>query len=440
MTAATTRTLTISDLGRVEGHGGIFIKVVGNEVRDVNLEVHEGSRFYEALLRGKHFLSVQGIITRVCAICSGSHTVAALNAIEDALGIEQSERVHRLRGLLILGASIESHALHVFALALPDYFEADSVITLAEKEPETVAFALKLKQLGNRIQQLIGGRAVHPINTLVGGFGKLPSHRELEGLRDEARSFIEPLMQFVEVARKVEIPKYAAQPTTYMALRPYEDGYRFRGDSICISNGEEYPVSSYRDVVREFTVEHSHAKHSTMPSGASYMVGALARLKLWGHLMKGQGRQALELLFPGGVPDNILLNNWAQVVELVHCLERCVAICDQLLGLPEAEQELAKYEPRAGRGISATEVPRGTLFHEYELDDEGRVVSANVVTPTSQNLANVETDMRGAAQKLLQTSVPPDDASLRKSLAMVTRAYDPCISCSVHLVRLPADT
>ena len=400
MSTTTTRTLSVSNLGRVEGHGGIFVKVVGNEVREVNLEVHEGSRFYEALLRGKHFMSVQGIITRVCAICSGSHTAAALYALEDALGIQAPERVHALRGMLILGATVESHALHVFALALPDFFGADSVIGLADKHPDTVTFALKLKQLGNRVQQLVGGRAVHPINTLVGGFGKLPAHRELESLRDDLRSFIDPLMRFIEVAMTLEVPTYAAQPTTYMALRPYVDAYGFRGRSICVSNGEEHPLLAYRDVVREFSVEHSHAKHSTMPSGNSYMVGALARLKLWSDLMKGRGREAFEMLFPCGVSDNVLLNNWAQLVELVHCLEACAAACDDLLSMPEVEHELVEVQARAGRGISAIEVPRGSLFHEYELDDQGIVVAANVVTPTSQNLANVERDMRGRAAEL----------------------------------------
>ena len=177
---ATGRTITIPHLGRVEGHGGIFVKIVGDRVQDVNMDIHEGSRYYEALLKGRHFLDVQGIITRVCAICSANHTVAALMALERAMGIEESERIRRLRGLLLLGAAIESHALHVFALALPDYLGYDSVIAMAERYPEQVTFALRLKQLGNRIQSLIGGRAVHPINTLVGGFGKLPSPRDLE--------------------------------------------------------------------------------------------------------------------------------------------------------------------------------------------------------------------------------------------------------------------
>jgi sulfhydrogenase subunit alpha len=432
------RTVTIPHLGRVEGHGGISVKIVGDVVHEVDMDIFEGSRYYEALLKGKHFLEVQGIITRVCAICSANHTVAALTALENALGIEQSERVHHLRGLLLLGAAIESHALHVFALALPDFLGFDSVITMAAAYPKEVAFALKLKQLGNRIQEMVGGRAVHPINTLVGGFGRVPDAARLQQMRAELTAMMEPLEGFVGLAASLEIPTWAAQPTVYVALRPYEEAYRFRGNTLRTSRGEEYPVEAYREVVHEFTVDHSHAKHSALASGETYMVGSLARLKLWGHLLEGRAKQAFQRLFPRGVEDNIILNNWAQLVELVYALERSVEVCDILLGMPQVDREMVEYEVRAGRGVGAVEVPRGTLFHEYELDAEGRVVSANVITPTAQNLANVERDMRRAVENLIEENSKVEDAKLKLSLEMVARAYDPCISCSVHVVRDPA--
>jgi len=224
----TTRTISIPHLGRVEGHGGIFVKVVDQAVAEVNMDIHEGSRYYEALLVGKHFLEVQGIITRVCAICSANHTVTALQALESALGIPQSPRVHCLRGLMLRGAAIESHALHVFALALPDFLGFDSVISMASKYPGEVAAALRLKQLGNKVQTLIGGRAVHPINTLVGGFGKVPAHRDLERLRDELAAGIDVAMGFVRLAATIPVPDFAARPTVFVALRPYDGRYRFR--------------------------------------------------------------------------------------------------------------------------------------------------------------------------------------------------------------------
>jgi sulfhydrogenase subunit alpha len=437
--ASSSRSIVIPHLGRIEGHGGIFVKIVGDTVHEVNMDIFEGSRYYEALLVGKHYLEVQGIITRVCAICSASHTVAALTALEKALGITQSLRVHRLRGLLLLGATIESHALHVFALALPDFLGFDSVISMASKYPQEVVFALKVKQLGNRIQELIGGRAVHPINTLVGGFGKLPSHSALKQLRDELAGILEPLVGLVDFAAQIPVPTWAAQPTVYVALRPYEPGFRFRGISICTSRGEEFPIESYKEVVKEFTVEHSHAKYSALASGETYMVGSLARLKLWGHLLEGRAKEAYERLFPGGVTDNILLNNWAQFVELIHCVQRSIEHCDDLLTMPVAEREMVEYEVHAGRGVGAIEVPRGTLFHEYELDDEGKVVSANVITPTAQNLANTERDLRAAVEKLIAEDRASNDAGLKLKLEMVARAYDPCISCSVHVTRLTGE-
>jgi sulfhydrogenase subunit alpha len=439
------RTVTVSHLGRVEGHGGISVKIVGQVVQDVNMDIYEGSRYYEALLKGKHYSEVQGIITRVCAICSASHTVAALTALERALGIEEAQRarpefaealyrIFMLRGLLVLGATVESHALHVFALALPDFLGKDSVIAMAGDYPKEVAFALRLKQLGNRIQELIGGRAIHPINTLVGGFGKLPSQEAIRTVRDELRAVLDPLMGMVDLCATLPVPDWATQPAVYVALRPYEDAFRFRGNVLCTSRGEEYPVERYRELVREFTVEHSHAKHSALATGETYMVGSLARLKLWGSQLTGRAEEAFEKLFPKGLPDNVLFNTWAQLVELVYCVERGAEVCDVLLGLPPAETAMIEYEVRAGRGVGALEVPRGTLFHEYELDDKGYVVSANVITPTAQNLANVERDLRQAVERMLEAEKDIPEPRLKTGLEMVARAYDPCISCSVHVV------
>jgi len=328
---------------------------------------------------------------------------------------------------------VESHALHVFALALPDFLGYDSVISMAEKYPNEVAFALKLKQVGNRIQELIGGRPVHPINTLVGGFGKLPSAADLKCVRDSLSEALDPLIGFVDLVAGLEVPDWAAGPTVYVALRPYEDAYRFRGDTICTSRGESYPATEYKNVVREFTVEHSHAKHAALASGETYMVGSLARLALWGDFLDGRAREAFEQLFPKGVVDNAILNTWAQLVELIHCVERGIEVCDLLLEMPQTEREMVAYDVHPGTGIAALEVPRGTLFHEYELDESGRVVAANVITPTAQNLANVERDMRQAAIRMMSSK--KTEAELKLGLEMVARAYDPCISCSVHVVR-----
>ncbi len=428
------RTITIPHVGRVEGHGGINVTLSGNTVSAVEMDIHEGSRYYEALLVGKSFLEVQGIITRVCAICSADHTVASLEALEDALDVKVSDRTRLLRGLMLRGAAVESHALHVFALALPDFLGYGSVMEMAGALPTEVASALRLKQLGNRIQTLVGGRAVHPVNALVGGFGSLPAHRDLDRLRQELAVGLESTLELVDLAKSIAVPTWGTGERIYVALGPSGTDYGFRGSSICTSRGEEFPVAEYRRTTREFTVEHSHAKHAALESGETYMVGSLARLQLWADRLDGHARQTFETLFPDGPSDNILLNTWAQLVEIVHALESASAICDSLLGMDEAARENAEYPIRAGIGIAAVEVPRGTLFHEFELDDDGTVVTANVVTPTAQNLANIELDLRQAALRTLDAGVGDDELKLQ--LEMVVRAYDPCISCSVHVTRI----
>ena len=430
-----TRTITVPHLGRVEGHGAIRVALAASGVTDVNMDIHEGSRYYEKLLVGKHFRDVQGIITRVCAICSADHTVVALAAIENALGIRESRRTAVLRELLLHGAAIESHALHVFALSLPDFLGFESVMAMADRFPDEVAFALRLKQLGNHAQSVVGGRAVHPINALVGGFGKLPPHRAIEALRRDLEGVVDPLMHAVGWVASIEVPDWAVRGSLFVALRPSGDKFGFRGDLICTSGGSEFPVEGYREALREFSVEHSHARHAALESGDTYMVGSLARIALWGDRLRGRASHALGELLPDGVVDNVLLNTRAQLVETVYSVESAIESCEILLGFDEAETEQQEVEGRAGRGVAAVEAPRGTLIHEYELDDDGRVTAANVVTPTAQNLANLERDLRNSGDRLLRDAGAPD-AVLKRGFEMIARAYDPCISCSVHLVRV----
>ncbi len=429
------RTVTIPHLGRVEGHGGIHVSLAGDSVNEVNMDIHEGSRYYEKLLVGKDFRDVQGIITRVCAICSADHTVVALSALEKALGIGESERTSVLRGLLLHGAAIESHALHVFALALPDFLGFDSVMAMAQQFPGEVTFALRLKQLGNQIQSVVGGRAVHPINALVGGFGKLPPHRAIESLRRDLEEVVDPLMDAVGLLASIDVPEWAARETVYVALRPPGDDFGYRGDSIRTSGGVEFPVEEYGEALREFSVEHSRARHAALESGETYMVGSLARLALWGDRLRGRAARAFGELIPGGAVNNVLLNTRAQLVETVHSVESAIETCGLLLGFDEVETEQQEVEGRAGRGVAAIEAPRGTLIHEYELGADGRVTAANVVTPTAQNLANLERDLRSSGNRLLNDTGTPE-VELKRSFEMIARAYDPCISCSVHVARI----
>lgn len=284
----------------------------------------------------------------------------------------------------------------------------------------------------------MGGRPVHPINTLIGGFGRLPRPRELVKLREDLAATVDPLLEFVDLLAGLSLPDLPATPTTFVALCPVDHPYGFRGDELVTSGGTTHCVADYRDVVHEYPVEHSHAKHSRLDGDTPFTVGALARLALWADRLHGHAREAYARLFPQGATDDILRNNHAQVVETVHCLERAMGLIDELVELGPDEAEIPPHETRAGRGIAAIEAPRGTLFHEYVLDEHGVVRTANVVTPTSQNLASIEGALRATAVDAAGRGAT--DAVLRSLLEIVVRAYDPCISCSVHVLQLGPTT
>jgi len=427
-----TRTITIDHLARVEGHGGITVVLDGDQIRGLEFDVFEGIRLFEGLVRGRSMEDVTGIVSRICAICSHGHSITSLQALENALGVTVTPQTRRLRDLAYHGSNIESHALHLFCLALPDLLGHPSVVSLAGVMPDAVRMALRLKKLGNTIQEVIGGRAVHPVNYVIGGLGKVPSTDELLVLKKELTAGLADCEQAMAVLATVKVPEFVREPIRCAALLPDDEAFFF-GNTIGITDGPvtRIPVHDYRSVTNEHCIAHSHAKHSAHDN-RSYMVGALARLTLNGSRIDGLARQAWEQLRLVLPAVNIVMNNIAQAVELIYSVEQSLKIVNGLLADGIREEAPASYRPHACSGTAATEVPRGTLYYSYELDEQGRVVSADVITPTAQNLSNVQDQMRAVVTQTAGVS----DSLLKQWLQIVARAYDPCISCSVHIMRI----
>jgi len=421
--------IDIPHLGRVEGHGGIHVEISGGEISKVDMAIYEGSRYYEVLVVGKHFTEVPPIVSRVCAICSADHTLASQMAVEDAMGIKISPRTRLLRGLLLHGSMVESHALHVFALALPDLLGYPSLLAMVNDYPEEATIGLKLKKLGNTMQEMIGGRAIHPVNAVVGGFGKAPSKHELEHLAREIRTGLDNVLKLTDLIANLDLPDYSDESNIYAALRTREDRYSYIGKEIHTSTGERKPVRQFREICHERVVSHSTAKQS-LYSDRPFMTGSLARVDINGYLLEGKAREVQERLLPDLPSSNDLHNNVAQFIEIVHSLERALYLVNQLIDSPQAEEEPVRETLRSGAGVGALEAPRGTLYHYYEIDEQGIVTGADIITPTAQNLANIEKDFRTAVTRQLNG----DPAKLEHQLEVIARAYDPCISCAVHLV------
>jgi len=427
------KTVAIEHLARVEGHGGITVELEGNTVGNVHFDVFEGARLLEPLVRGKRYDEVAPILSRICAICSVAHSLTSLKATENAFGIAISRQTEMLRDLLYLGENIESHSLHLFLLALPDYLNCASAIALAAARPDAVLLGLRLKKLGNRIQEVIGGRAIHPVNAVPGGFGRVPATEQLIELRDALSEGIKDSNAVIDLMAALPDTDFCHCNTAFAALDSAGGGSYYGGEEvIAATNGDRAIVraADYRTLAHEQSVPHSHAKHSTF-RGKPFMVGSLARLTINPHRITGRLALAAERLGLHLPADNPMDNNKAQALELIDDLARALAIVERLLREGIEDERPPAVQPRAATGTAITEAPRGLLIHSYTYDAEGRTTSADVITPTALNAASMEMHFRQAVEQCAER----DDTALRRRLEMIARAYDPCISCSVHLVR-----
>jgi sulfhydrogenase subunit alpha len=428
------RSIRVAHLARVEGHGGITVVLDGERVESIRFDVFEGIRLIEGLIGGRSWQDVSQIVSRICSICSVAHSLTSIRATEKAFGVKTSRQTELLRDLLWRGENIESHALHLFLLAAPDYLGYPSGPAMAADHPEAVAVGLRLKKLGNRIMEVVGGRAIHPVNAIPGGFGRVPSNAELAALRRSLAEAAPDVEATIDLVRGLPPMKPLAADTIYAALRQNE-GYRYDvGDEVVVVRGSErltVPVEELREMAPERAVTHSHAKH-TLLDGRPFMVGALARLTVNHDRLPARAAAVVEALgirLPSKEP---LDNNKAQAVELALDVDMALDLVDELLDVGVKPEPPSDVEPRAGTGTVITEAPRGMLLHSYTYNEDGRIATADVITPTAFNAASVQDHFRAAVKR----DGVADEGRLKHTLEMIARAYDPCISCSVHLVRM----
>ncbi|MGQ9631376.1 MAG: Ni/Fe hydrogenase subunit alpha [bacterium] len=413
---------------RVEGHGNIILNVRNGKIKELRFEIPESPRFFESMLRGRKYYEAPHITSRICGICSIGHTTASLRAAEGAVGIKPSEQTVLLRKLLLHGENMQSHILHVYFLAAPDFLGVGSVFPLVATHRDVVERALRLKKLANDLCDFVGGRTTHPITTTINGFTRLPDPKGLREMQKRLRDSIPDLEATVELFKTFDIPDFTRE-TEYISLKR-DDEYAFYDGDIASTDGKRVPESRYREMTNEFVVPHSTAKH-TKASRESFMVGALARFNNNSELLSPLAKKAASELGLKAPCYNPFMNNVAQLVEVVHSVEDSIRLIDEILdrGLKE-EDRSARI--RAGECAAAVEVPRGILYHHYEVNDDGTIVNANCIIPTNQNMNNIEHDMMELVPWLMERDKSQKEIQL--GLEMLVRAYDPCISCSVHLI------
>jgi len=287
--------IKVDHLARVEGHGGITVTVDGNNISQLEFNIFEGARLFEGFMVGRSYEDISQISSRICAICSVGHALTALQAIENAFGVEVSHRTQLLRDLQVQGENIESHALHLFLLALPDFLGYPSAIALAADNPEAVKLGLRLKKLGNTIQEVVGGRAVHQVNAVVGGYGKVPSVDDLIELGSALEEGRNDSKKMIDLLATIDGPDFSEALTVYAALESDSPNFSLFGDRISLSTGEVLRIADYCELTNERPMPHSHAKHSYFKE-RPFMVGALARLAVNGSKLTGAAWEAMERL------------------------------------------------------------------------------------------------------------------------------------------------
>ena len=430
MTDDTSRTIKVEALARVEGEGAMHVEIRDGALVGVELQIYEPPRFFEAFLRGRRHTEPPDITARICGICPVAYQMSACEAIEDACGVVVDGPLRDLRRLLYCGEWIESHTLHVYMLHAPDFLGYHGAIEMAADHRERVEQGLALKKVGNQIVEVLGGRAIHPLNVRVGGFYRVPTRRELQPVLDGLLRVREIAEETVRWVGAFDMPELTYDHELVALSRP--DEYAVVGGNVVSSSGLDIPVSSFLDEFAEQHVARSNALHAYRSDGTRYLVGPMARFVLGYDRLAESARSAAVEVGLGPEDRNPFRSIVVRAVEVLHAV-------DEAIGLIEAheppDRPAMPVEPRAGVGHGVSEAPRGLLYHRYELDDEGLITDAVIVPPTSQNQPSIEADLF----RLVEQNLDLDDDALRHVCEQSIRNHDPCISCATHFLDLTVD-
>ncbi|PIU19781.1 MAG: Ni/Fe hydrogenase subunit alpha [Elusimicrobia bacterium CG08_land_8_20_14_0_20_59_10] len=419
---------------RVEGHGNIIVNVKNSKIEKCEFHVVETPRLFEGMLRGRSIFEAQHITSRICGICSCGHSLASIQAAEDALGVQPTAQTIALRKLLLHYEFLDSHILHSYLLVAPDLLGVPSFIPLISSHNTVVRQILRLKKAVNDCCDILAGRHTHPITAIVGGWTKLPSRKDLDTQIKVLEGMADDLGRILALTKTLKFPDFTRE-TEFVALVSDDAEYPMLMGDIGSTDGKRVNKKEYRQSTNEFVDPRSSAKFSKW-SRESVFVGALARFNLNAGKLHPKAKALARELGLKPVCHNPFMNTVAQVIEIVHCYHCALEILKDFKknGVDYGQQltvgvnEKGAVPVRAGNGVGSVEAPRGILHHNYDVDKDGMIKQANCIIPTNQNINNIEYDFT----RILPEIITESKDAIRLKLEMLVRAYDPCISCSAH--------
>jgi coenzyme F420-reducing hydrogenase alpha subunit len=416
--------INVDQISKTEGHADLEVKVRAGKVQDVKLKISENKRFYTQAIRNRHFVSVPQFVSRICGTCSIAHLTCSTEAVEKCLGITPSHQTELLRNLAVYGMMIRDHAMHLYFFCLPDIFKVDSVFEFDKSKDQLVKQAFAVKGAGNNLSKVVAGRAIHATYERIGSFSHIPSKEDCKALVQELKSARDYVLDLIQIFYDCDFA--FNRKTTFVALVTKD--YSFLEGEIRSSDGTTIKEEDYWDRLSRVVIPYSQATGFKF-KGDEFMVGALARMNLNKDSLHRNARRDIPKYLSVFPSYNIYHNNLAQAIEILHCIDHSIQVLEEN---EFKEESPPAVRPRKGRGIGVIEAPRGTLYHMLELDNDGKVKYANFVIPTAQNQIKMEKDIALVIPQILD--MPKHD--IHHELEKVVRAYDPCMSCASHFLRI----
>ena len=420
--------IVIDHIAKIEGHMGFVGHILKGNVAKAKLEVKEGARLIEGLIIGRNLEDAPLITSRICGVCPVVHNICSLKALEDALKIEVLDGVKILRKLLLAGQILQSHSLHLFFLSLPDFFKLDHDIKFVDEFKEESKKATQIRKFADKLVETIGGRAIHPTSTKIGGFGRVPDQEKLKNLLKESKKALKNAKDLAQIFADLNYPKFKRK-TEFISLSSKEE-YAYYDGKINASDINPLPAKKFLPKIKEIESPFDVVKRAKY-KGKSYMVGALARINNNRDQLNPEASKLAEKFFGKDIDYNTFHNVFAQAIEVVHFAEEVTKLLEEYLSENFGEKEILapdKIRAKNGYGIGVCEAPRGTLFHIYWITKSGKISGCNIITPTAQFLQNLENDLKVFLPDLKKMK----EKERKRKIKMLIRAYDPCISCATH--------
>lgn len=446
--------ITISPVTRIEGHAEVRIHLddQGN-VEHAHFNVVE-LRGFEKFLIGSAVEEAPRITPRICGICPTSHHIAAAKACDQIYGAEPPETARRLRELMMVGQYVHSHSLHFFMLAAPDFLighdgpaSERNLIGLVKKMPDVAKSAIEVRKFGQRLTEAIGGKPIHPSTAIPGGISQSLPEEKREKLLEMAKKVQEIAFQGWETARTLLDETdltFGSVNTAFLGMASNGAFSFTEGPTTILGNDGKVTGSfsgpGYLDHIEEYSENWSYLKFARLKSGQYYRVGPLARLNIVERMGTDQADAALREYRSGYGQfvqpiQTTLAYNIARYVEFLGATEKAVEfLSDPSITGNDIRVPAGAVQNR--RGVGIIEAPRGTLIHDYTVDDRGFIEKCNLIVATCQNNYAMDRGVEDVARKVVKNGALADDAANR--IEMVIRAYDPCISCATHAIgRMP---